>query len=82
MCEAVGHTKHMTTQPTGILHRFTKLDAISGTVHVGTVSRRGMGFVTFCNGRTISFAVGTPAEVTCKSCIAKAERNGIDTKEL
>lgn len=64
-----------------ILHRIANLDR-PGVVHVGTVSARFGGFFTYCTGRHIAYGVGTPAEVTCKSCIRKAAANGIDPQEV
>lgn len=72
------------TTPTAgeILHRFANLNTPAGAVHIGTVALRHGGMFTYCTGRHIAYAIGTPAEVTCKACIRKAAANGVDTTEL
>jgi hypothetical protein len=65
-----------TTQTSGILHPIADLNKPGGIVHLATVSRNG--FSTYCVGRHMAWGIGTPAEVTCKACLAKATKNGIE----
>lgn len=46
--------------------------------------RKGSRFGTmFCTGRTVSVLLwGKPEKVTCKACLARMEREGIEGIEL
>lgn len=72
-----------TSAPTAsTLSVIEKID-FSGSRHLATPSRHGMGWVTFCTGRTMSMTVPvTGAPVTCKACTRKASAAGIDVREV
>lgn len=59
-----------------------RFDQPNPVAHLATAGPSAMGVFTYCTGRHVTFAVAVDRLPTCRSCLAKAARNGLDPAEV
>jgi hypothetical protein len=71
------------TMQTDEMFTVQKIDG-TGSVHVAKPSRFAFTVITYCTGRALHEVMRPRdgGEVTCKACLARAKREGIDVAEV